>query len=100
MRGALIVGLGIWVVATLVLRLGGHRALRADEPSWIVVLFVASFVAMAVLVPRILRALRLNRAVWFGAAAMLMLPTLLLDPFSAAFYPSVFPGADPRAAGA
>ena len=28
-----------------------------------------------------------------------MLPTLILDPFSCAFFPSVFPNMDPAAAG-
>jgi hypothetical protein len=40
-----------------------------------------------------------RRAAWPAAAVALLLPTLLLDPFSSAFFPLVFPNIPREAAG-
>jgi hypothetical protein len=42
---------------------------------------------------------RLPPQEWLAGAVSLVLPTLLLDPFSSAFFPAVFPNIDPSAAG-
>lgn len=99
MKRAFRVGILIWLLGTVAIRLGGHRLLRASEPGRAVILYVASFAAMALLVPWICRRLKLDRGAWFPAATLLMLPTLLLDPFSCLFFTRIFPGADPAAAG-
>ena len=99
MRRAFGVGLLIWLAGTAVIRLWGHRVLQADAAPRTLLLYAASFGAMAVLVPWICRRLRLERDSWFQAATLLMLPTLVLDPFSCLFFDRVFPGVDPAAAG-
>jgi hypothetical protein len=43
--------------------------------------------------------LRIARREWVEAATILILPTLLLDPLSSAFFATVFPAADPRGGG-
>jgi hypothetical protein len=59
-----------------------------------------SFVLMALLVPRICRRLGFQRDLWPKAATLLILPTLVLDPFSCAFFTTMFPNLDPASAGA
>jgi Kef-type K+ transport system membrane component KefB len=95
----LIVGIGIWTGGTLVIRLVGARLLRPDHPAQTVGLYLVSLVLMAFLVPRICRRLGFDRDLWPKAATLLILPTLILDPFSCAFFTTVFPNLDPGAAG-
>ena len=99
MNRVLLYGLGVWAAGTLLFRLQGHRLLHPQQPLRTALLYLISFVLMALLVPRIFRRLQLPRESWHQAATLLMLPTLMLDPFSCAFFPSVFPNMDPAAAG-
>lgn len=91
MRRVFFYGVGIWVAATLVLRFAGQYILRPGDTGGTLVLFAISFPAMAFL------ARRLCEGPAGGAA--LALPTLLLDAFSSAFFPVVFPNMAPQVAG-
>lgn len=93
----LLLGLLLWLAGTVAIRLFGHRLLHARQPLQTVILYLLSFVVMGLLVPWIFR--RLERGLWPTATTLLMLPTLILDPFSCAFFPVVFPNVDPAAAG-
>jgi hypothetical protein len=95
----LIYGLVGWVVATAGLRLWGQHVLRPGDWKGIVTLYVVSFALVAWLMRRLCRALHLRPEQLFGAVVSLWLPTLLLDPFSSAFFPFVFPNMDPSVAG-
>lgn len=95
----LLYGLGIWVLGTVALRVFGQRMLHPDRPISIVVLFAISFLLMAWLVRRICSRFRIPREQWPAGAISLALPSLLLDPFSSAFFPAVFPNMSPAAAG-
>jgi hypothetical protein len=99
MRRALLYGLALWLVGTIAIRLGGYRMLDPAAVGRTLLLYAAGFAAMAVLVPRICRSLGFRRTDAFAAAAALILPTLVLDPFSCLFFTKVFPRADPAAAG-
>ena len=99
MRRALVYGLVLWFVGTVAIRFGGYRLLDPAAPARALLLYALSFAAMAIVVPRICRALGLERHDWFAAATLLMLPTLILDPLSCVFFTRFFPGADPAAAG-
>ncbi len=92
-------GLGIWGGATLALRLGGQRLLQSEHGGSTIVLFVLSFAGTAVLLRRLCRRFQLPREQWLGGAVSALLPTLLLDPFSSAFFPVVFPNMAPHLAG-
>jgi len=92
-------GLGIWIAATLVLRVRGLRLLYPGHPVTIILLFAVSFVLMALLARRLCRASGLTPAEWPAGAISLALPTLLLDPFSSAFFAVVFPNMPPEASG-
>jgi uncharacterized membrane protein YoaK (UPF0700 family) len=94
-----LLGFLFWALATGLLRLAGQRILSADHWVRIVLLFAASFGLMAILIRRVCIRARLDRDQWPIAAVSLLLPTLLLDPFSSAFFPVVFPNMAPEAAG-
>src|SRR5262249_4053608 len=61
--------------------------------------FLIVFPVMAWIVRRLCRRTHLPPERWLGGAVSLALPTLLLDPFSSAFFPVVFPNLAPEMAG-
>jgi len=93
----LALGLLLWVLGTLAIRLVGHRVLHAHQAVQTLILYALSFVVMGLLVRRIVQPLQ--RDLRPAAATLLMLPTLILDPFSCAFFPAIFPNIEPAAAG-
>lgn len=93
-------GILIWTCGTVGVRLAGHHLLHGGRPAQTVVLYGVSFICMALLVPRICRRLGFQPDLWPKAATLLILPTLLLDPFSCVFLATMFPNLDPAAAGA
>jgi len=95
----LLIGIAIYVIGTVAVRLAGQHLLQQGRPSWTVTLYAVSFVAMALLVRLIFALLRVEKNSWPAAATFLILPTLLFDPFSCLFITTVFPNLDPGAAG-
>jgi hypothetical protein len=95
-----LVGILLWTAGTVAIRLAGQRLLLPDHTARTLGLYLVSFFSMALLAPRICRRLGLQNDLWPKAATLLILPTLILDPFSCAFFTSMFPNLDPRAAGA
>jgi hypothetical protein len=94
-----LVGLAIWVSASAYLRFDGQRLLR-PKPWWgTLLLFVISFLLMAVLARRLCNRFQVPRERWPSAAISLALPTLLLDPFSSAFFSAAFPNIAPEMSG-
>lgn len=93
-------GLIGWVGATAALRVGGQHLLRPGDWKGTVVLYTVSFALMAWLARRLLLALRIRQEQLLAALVSLLLPTLLLDPFSSAFFPALFPNMLPEVAGA
>jgi hypothetical protein len=98
-RRLFITGLAVWAVATVALRFVGAHVLAPDAPVRSTLLLVASIPLSALLVRRLCRAAGLTRERWLSGAVALLLPTLLLDPFSSAFFPLVFPNIPAGAAG-
>jgi hypothetical protein len=92
-------GLGIWIGATIVLRLAGRQVLRPGDWKANLILFAVSFPLMAWIVRRLCGRFRLPPEQWPAGAISIALPTLLLDPFSSAFFPVVFPNMAPEVAG-
>jgi hypothetical protein len=95
----LLYGLSLWVVGTVALRLIGQRVLHPGNTAGLLLLFAISFPLMAWLVRRICRGAHLPPEQWLGGAVAVALPTLVLDPFSSAFFPLVFPNMAPEMAG-
>jgi len=92
-------GFIIWLVATLALRFGGQRILRPDDWKGTLILFAITFPLIAWLVRRLCVRAGLPQGERLAGAISLLLPTLLLDPFSSAFFPVVFPNMAPQVAG-
>lgn len=92
-------GLGIWLGATVVLRAAGQHFLRPDDWIRTLLLFALAFPAAAWIARSLCRRFQLPREAWPAGTVSLLLPTLLLDPFSSAFFPSVFPNMAPEVAG-
>jgi hypothetical protein len=90
-------GLLVWLGATLALRVAGDHVLRPGDTAGTLMLFFLSFPLMAWLIRRLCRSLppeqRLSAAISFA------LPSMLLDPFSSAFFPRVFPNMPASLAG-
>jgi hypothetical protein len=98
-RRLVIVGAAIWLGATVLLRLAGQTFLPVRTPVLIVLLFAVSFGICAVLVRNVCRSAHIRAEDWPAGAIAVLLPTLLLDPFSSAFFPVVFPNLPAEAAG-
>jgi Family of unknown function (DUF5367) len=94
-----VAGLLIWLGATITLRVAGQHLLRANGGMEILGLFAASFPLLALLARRLCYRYRLPRERWLLGAVSLTMPTLLLDAFSSAFFPVVFPNIQPQMAG-
>jgi len=94
-----IYGLVLWLSATIALRIWGHGIFSVRSPLSIVVVFAVSVVLMALVARRLCRRFGVPREHWLEGALALALPTLVLDPFSCAFFPSVFPNAPIESAG-
>jgi hypothetical protein len=94
-----IAGFVIWLAATAALRMEGQHVLRPNDWTATLLLFAASFPLMAWIVRRLCRRFKLPPEQWLPGAVSVALPTLLLDPFSSAFFPLVFPNMAPQAAG-
>jgi hypothetical protein len=92
-------GLALWFAATIALRLGGERLLHPGDPRGTLILYGLSFPLMAWVVRRLCKSAHLPPEQWVGGAVSVALPSLLLDPFSCAFFPVVFPNMAPEVAG-
>jgi uncharacterized protein DUF5367 len=98
-RPLVLYGLVIWLAATLALRAAGEHVLPPAGWPGTLALFAVAFPAMAWVARRLCGRFEADRQRWPAAAISLALPTLLLDPFSSAFFPAVFPNIAPEAAG-
>ena len=93
------IGFVIWLIATLALRLAGQRVLHPGNWKATLILFAVTFPLIASLVHKVCVRSGLPQQEWLPAAVSLLLPTLLLDPFSSAFFSVVFPNMAPQVAG-
>lgn len=98
-RQLFLYGLAIWFAATLALRFAGQYVLRSAPWPEVLALFAVSFALMLWLARRLCRSFQLRPEQWPAGAVSLALPTLLLDPFSSAFFPVLFPNMAPDMAG-
>ncbi|HTW67969.1 MAG TPA: DUF5367 family protein [Bryobacteraceae bacterium] len=92
-------GFAGWAAATIALRAVGQYILRPGNWAGTVILFGLSFPLMAWLIRRLCIRMHVQREQWLAATVAILLPTLLLDPFSSAFFPVVFPNMAPQVAG-
>lgn len=88
------------MVGSAVLRIGGQHLLQPGRGAATAVLLVATMPVAALVVRALCRRAGLPRDRWLSGAVALLLPTLLLDPFASAYFPTVFPNMEPEMAGA
>lgn len=93
------IGFGLWLLATLVFRLGGHRFFLDDEPAVLALLWLVAIVALFLLATGLFRWRRLTRAQQFEAAALLVISGMALDAFVTEGFALVFPNMPADAAG-
>ena len=94
----LTLGIALWVAGTVLFRVAGHHILHPVAVPETILLFAVSFVAMAALVRGILRLTGVAHDQWTGAAAVIALPTMILDPITLVFFVKAFPNIAPDAA--
>ena len=99
MRRCMVVGFLIWLFGTLALRVAGQYFLYPENVLAIVFLLLASFPAMALVARRVCADASIPREQWPAAAIFLVTPSLVLDTFSSAFFPLVYPNMPAQAAG-
>ena len=97
-RRLLVLGILIWLAATALLRVAGQHIVPAT-PRATLITFAVSFPIMAWVARRACRRFQLPRAEWPVGAIALAAPTLVLDAFTSAFFPAVFPNIPPDSAG-
>ena len=94
-----IYGVVIWLTATVALRVTGQYLLHPGNWAATLILFAITFPLIALFVRRLCSRFHLRPEDWPAGAISVLLPTLILDPFSSAFFPVVFPNMEPQAAG-
>jgi hypothetical protein len=99
MKRIFIIGFLGWLGGTILVRIGGQFILHPESVVSIVILFAVSFAAMAWLTRALCNDAKLPREQWPVAGVMLILPGLLLDPFTSAFFAQVFPNVEASASG-
>jgi hypothetical protein len=99
MRRCLTIGFIIWIVATIALRFTGQYVLYPENPVAFVALLAASFPLMALVARRICTGASLPREQWPAASIFLVTPTLVLDTFSSALFPMLYPNIPSQAGG-
>jgi hypothetical protein len=99
MRRCLTIGFIIWLAATIALRFTGQYLLHPESLVAVAALLLASLPLMALIARRVCADSSLPRDQWPAGGIFLVMPTLLLDTFSSAFFSLVYPNIPEHAAG-
>ncbi|MBD1824619.1 DUF5367 family protein [Cyanobacteria bacterium FACHB-DQ100] len=91
------VGFLIWLVATIAFRLIGQFLLNPSNLALSIGLFLATTIAMLIVVTGVFVWQRVDAIARPKAALLIALPGMLLDVGSVLFFPMVFPNIDPNA---
>lgn len=90
----LLLGFGIWFVATLAIRVEGQFFFNPNSLETLLLTFALAVPLIATLTYPIRRVAPSERPI---AAVYMVLPGMLLDVFSVVFFPLVFPNLPPTA---
>jgi hypothetical protein len=91
-------GLALWIIGTVMFRLAGNAIIHPPAAGRTVPSYLVSFLLAGLMVRLLFPWLGVPRLDWPAAVTLLILPTLLLDAFTTAFFPAVFPNLPPAAA--
>jgi len=98
MRRIVLIGLAIWLAATVALRLWGQHLFDPDRMASFILLLGCSIPLMAWLPRRIFARQSIPPSEWAAAAIALAAPGMLLDTLSTVSFSVVFPNIRPDAA--
>lgn len=87
----LFIGFLIWLLATVALRFGGQFFFITESPLVLTTLYIIVVPAMALLALLTFKRYRLVGLEQIAAAALLVLPGMLIDTFAIQFFDVVFP---------
>jgi len=93
------IGFLVWLLATIVFRLAGHLFFLDDDPAILTLLWLATIIALFSFALVLFRWRRLTRAQQFEAAALMVIPGMVLDAFITEGFEMVFPNMSADAAG-
>lgn len=91
------IGFSIWLIATIAFRLIGQYLLDPTHFLLSIGLFLATTIAMFVIVSGVYSWQQVKVAERPKAALLIALPGMLLDVVSVLLFPAVFPNIDPNA---
>lgn len=94
-----IAGFGIWLIATMALRVSGERLLDPDGATRVLAILALSSVVMFYLPRRLFRRFSIPRAAFERGAIALVAPGMLLDTIATIWFPQAYPNIRPGAAG-
>jgi len=93
------IGFLVWLLATIVFRLAGHLFFLDDDPAILTLLWLATIIALFSFAVLLFRWRRLTRAQQFEAAALMVIPGMVLDAFITEGFEMVFLNMSADAAG-
>ena len=92
-------GFGIWLIATIALRVWGDRLLDPDRATRVLALLALSSVLMFYLPRRLFQQFKIPRAAFERGVIALVAPGMLLDTIATIWFPQAYPNIRPDAAG-
>jgi Family of unknown function (DUF5367) len=99
MRKLALAGFGIWLGASIALRLLGQFLLDPSAAGRVVALLVVSAPVMFYLPRRLFRVFAIDRAAFGRGAAALVVPGMVLDALATIWFPIAYPNMRPDVAG-
>jgi Family of unknown function (DUF5367) len=99
MRKLALAGLGIWLGASIALRVLGQFLLDPSSAGRVAALLVVSAPVMFYLPRRLFRVFAIDRAAFGRGAAALVVPGMVLDALATIWFPAAYPNMRPDAAG-
>ena len=95
---AIIAGIVLWLMGTAMFRFIPGTLIHAPTLGRTIPAYLLYFVVTIVIVRVLLGGLGLRRESWPTAVTLIILPTLFIDAFTTAFFPTVFPNLPEAAA--
>jgi len=93
------VGFGVWLLATIAVRLFGHLFFLTENAPVMIGLYIVAGIGVGGIAWFMYRWQKLDAAQRFQAGVYLVLPGMLLDAFVVQFFTAVFPNMPAAAAG-
>lgn len=93
------IGFVVWLLATIVFRLGGHYFFLHEDPAVLSLIWIATALGLVTIALLLFRWQRLKRAQRFEAAALMVISGMILDAFITEGFAVVFPNMSADAAG-